>query len=587
MLATAETLGEAFLAVAERPDVRLYFWRDDGTREGFTYGDLAADALRVAGHLRATGVQPGERVALVLPTHPDFYRAFFGIVLAGAVPVALYPPVRLGRIEEWKERTAAMLRSARAVLVLTERRLVGLLGAPVQRVGPRLGCRTVGALVKEGPSAQTVRRAGRDLACVQFSSGSTGDPKPVALSHHNMISNASAILGTLPGRISDHSGVSWLPLYHDMGLIGALLVAILGPGDLTLIGPERFVARPRVWLEALTATRATISVAPNFAFGLCVSRIPPEEVAGLDLSHWRMAICGAEPIHPDTMDAFAARFGAVGFRPGTLTPVYGLAEATLAVTFSAADEVPRRVRFDADRLELQQEAVRVEAGGRLLAALGRPLPGVRIEIRDDQRRPLPDGRVGTVWVAGGGVMQGYLDRPDATAEVLVDGWLITGDQGFVLEGELFLCGRAKDIVIVRGRNHDPALIEQSLDAVQGLRTGCAAAFGVDDPQTGTEALVVLAERRGESVAADDALARAAVEAIRHATGLDPQVVEVLEPGTLPRTSSGKIRRSEARRRWLSGELEPPGRAGVSVLLTESVKGLKDQLRALFARRLSG
>jgi acyl-CoA synthetase (AMP-forming)/AMP-acid ligase II len=578
-----DTLGRSFLEVAENDKIVVRFWNNANNAPTYTYGDLAQSALKVAGALLSRGLKEGERVALVLPTNPDFYHAFFGVVLAGGVPTALYPPVRLGRLEEWKQRTAAMLRAASAVCVLTERRMLGLMGEPVQATSPRLGCLTTSSLVKEGKECVPVLRGGDDLAAVQFSSGSTGDPKPVALTHRNMLHNTIAIMSTFPKPLTAQSGVSWLPLYHDMGLIGSLLTAIVGKGDLTLIGPERFVARPRIWLEALTETQATISVAPNFAFNLCTSRIERDDMEGLDLSSWKLALCGAEPVHREPMEAFAEQFSRVGFDRRAITPVYGLAEVTLAATFSDTREPPSWKRFDGTALEVSGTAVLAEEAYREVCCLGRALPGISVSIRNEQVVEVEGGKVGTVWVSGDSVMAGYLDRPEQTQKAIVDGWFDTGDLGFIFEGDLYIYGRRKDIVIIRGRNYDPALIERAMDSVDYIRTGCSAAFGVDDPQQGTAQLVVLAEYRSLPKTEEAAIMDEAFVAVRRETGLSPKVVMLLAPGTLPRTSSGKIRRHEAKRRWMSDELAPPGKASAAFLLKESARGYAAHLKAAMKR----
>lgn len=578
------TVGEAFLSVAERDDIRLTFWEGPDDSTSYSYARLATGALGLAGALQAEGLEAGQAVAIVLPTGPDFYRAFFGVVLAGGVPVALYPPIRFGRFDEWKARTATMLQVCQAQAVITEMRMFGLLGEPVQRAGPRLGCRTVANLIDMDRRGAALLRGPDDLAAIQFSSGSTGNPKPVGLSHHNMISNTNAIIASFPGKVEEQSGLSWLPLYHDMGLIGAMLLAIVTPGDCTLLRPERFIARPRLWLEAMTQTKSTLSVAPNFAYGLCTARITDEQLEGLDLSNWGVAICGAEPVHRHTLDAFVQRFAKVGFDERALTPVYGLAEATLAVAFSDLREPPSYQRFEVDGLECRGEALAVEEGGRELCNLGKPVTGAQLAIRDDEGKDLPAGKLGTVWLAGDGVMKQYVGRPEATADTIQDGWLDTGDTGFIHDGDLYLCGRRKDIIIIRGRNYDPDIIEQATETVAELRTGCSAAFGAADPELGTERLVVLAElRQGESRDREDLAAEVAA-AVRTVINLNPDAVTILDAGTLPRTSSGKIRRAETRRRWLAGELSPAGKGGVGVVLKESVLGLAHHLRAARKRR---
>lgn len=564
---TTGTLGAAFLKAAEQDGLGVTFWSGLGRHNKVSYGALAAQAARVAGRLVSLGLQPGDRVGLVLPTGPDFYHAFFGAVLAGAVPCAMYPPVRLGRIDEWKERTALMMREARVQIVLSDRRLLPLVTVPGQRAGVPHGVQTVDWCLK---SAEVYRCSEHPeaLAAVQFSSGSTGRPKPVALTHNNMIRNCQSIMATFPGDLESHSGVSWLPLYHDMGLIGCLLTAIMAQGPLTLINPERFIARPLGWLEAMTEFRATISVAPNFAFGLCAERIGDDALEGLDLSSWTVALCGAEPVHPKTLDRFSARFGAVGFQSRALTPVYGLAEATLGVTFAPIEAERRTIRVDPAGLEAEGQA-RLTEDGLPLSSLGRPLAGTELEIRDPAGAPLPEAHVGQVWIRGDGVMAGYLGQPEATSAVLQNDWLDTGDRGFLLGAELFLCGRAKDVIILRGRNHDPSVIEQGLHGVEGLRSGCWAAVSLPVEAGDTEALFLLAESHNSE---DPGLLQACKAAVQAHSGLTVEGVVILAPGTLPRTSSGKIRRSEARSRLMQGRLLPPKKMTAMGIATEFAKG---------------
>ena len=347
----ADSLGDALIAAAACEGLGVRFWSNPGQSKLCTYADILEDALRFAAGLKDMGVQHGDRIALVLSTSRDFYVAFFGTTLAGATPTALYPPARLGRVEEWKLRTAKMLTAAGAVVVITERRLLPLLGEPVRLAGPRFGSQVVGSVVELGSNLNQVVESPASIAAIQFSSGSTAAPKPVALSHENMLSNARTILDALPVPVEERSGVSWLPLYHDMGLVGCLLSAVVSQSPMTLMGPEHFVARPVRWLQALSETRATISVAPNFAFGLTASKAKEADLEGLDLSNWRVALCGAEPVHPRTLEDFSTRFGKIGFQRKAITPVYGLAEATLAVTFSDPASPPRWTHFDGEALD--------------------------------------------------------------------------------------------------------------------------------------------------------------------------------------------------------------------------------------------
>ncbi len=525
-----------------------------------TWPDVLASAREVCGGLRALGVRPGERVGLIFATSPEFFAAFFGAVLAGAVPVPLYPPVRLGRIEEYHGRTATMLRAASARLVLAEGRVRRVLGETVRRAAPALGCLSLEKLPVG--RAQPVRRAPEDLAMVQFSSGTTVAPKPVALSHRAVLTQARLILGAITaawpeGRGLAHTGTCWLPLYHDMGLIGCVFPALLHPSTLTLLGPELFVARPASWLRAISRWGSTVSPAPNFAYALCADRIRDEQLDGVDLSSWRVAMNGAEPVAPETLRRFVRRFAKWGLRPEALTPVYGLSEAALAVSFAPLRRPFTSAHFDREAL----------AGGRAvpsddgveLVSLGEPLPGFELSIRDGDTA-LEGGRVGRLWIRGPSLMRGYLDRPEDTARVLRGDWLDTGDLGFVHRGALYLTGRAKDVLILRGRNYAPQEVEQAAEGLPGLRAGCAAAASWRPEGADREALALFVEHREDASAAQiEALPAAAAAAVLEATGLRCDLVLALPPGTLPRTSSGKIRRAETLRRHLEGDLRPPKR----------------------------
>jgi fatty-acyl-CoA synthase len=548
---------------------------DRRERERFlSWRRVAEGALRTGAALAALGIRPGDRVALVHPTGEEFFDAFFGALMAGAVPVPLYPPVRLGRLGEYHRQTAAMIRAAGARLVLADARIRRLLGQAVAEARPALGCLTLAGLAAAaGPvrAREPHRPAPDDLALVQFSSGTTVDPKPVALSHRAILAQVETLNGLWPERERIvPSGASWLPLYHDMGLIGCIFPALELGTDMTLLPPEVFVARPATWLRAISRYRATVSPAPNFAYGLCVAKIRDEELDGVDLSCWRVALNGAEAVSARTLRAFAERFAPWGFRPEALTPVYGLSEAALAVTFSAIERPFRSGRFARASLE-PGAAPASDPEGRELVSVGRPVPGFEIEVRDEAGRPLGAagnggpaagggrvGRVGRVWVRGPSLMEGYLGRLRETAAALREGWLDTGDLGFLSDGELYLTGRAKDLVILRGRNYGPEEIEAAAAAAPGARAGCAVAAS-HMPEAGErEELVVLVEAARE---AGEGLRRSLPAAVRDAVvralGLPPDRVEVLAPGTLPRTSSGKLRRGEALRRWLAGELEPP------------------------------
>jgi acyl-CoA synthetase (AMP-forming)/AMP-acid ligase II len=520
------------------------------------WSEIHDRARSAAGRILASGVAPGQRVALVYPTCTGFFDAFFGVILAGAVPVPLYPPVRLGRLDEYHERTAAMLRAADVRLVLAEKRVRRLLGPAIEAAQPALGCRTLDELPQTLQDSLPVGEG--DLALVQFSSGTTVDPKPVALSHRAVVAQTTRLNGFWPdGNGVVHSGVSWLPLYHDMGLIGCVLPALERGATLTVIPPELFVARPAAWLRVISRYRATVSPAPNFAYGLCVDRVRDDELEGVDLSSWRVALNGAEPVAAEVLRRFQRRFAAWGFRPEALTPVYGLSEASLAVTFSPLDRPFTSRRFDRDALAERLEAVDDQTGVEIVS-VGQPLPDFSLRVVDREHRELPERCVGRLLVRGPSLMEGYLGHRRATARTLRDGWLDTGDLGFVADGDLYLTGRAKDVLILRGRNHSPVEVEHAVDTVDGVRTGCTATVSFMPEDGERELLLVMVEaRRGVPEREYLQIGEKVSQAVLAATGLDLDRVEVLEPGALPRTSSGKIRRHEALQRWRNDTLTAP------------------------------
>lgn len=557
--ARAATMTGALLAAAET-EYGVQIYGRDGAMDRRSFRRVLADALRLANGLQRRGFAAGDVVAVVLPTSHEFVRVMFALFLLRIIPFCAATP-RLGRMADYKESIAGMARAAGASAILTDASLLAQLAPAAEAGGASRGAIAIQELENAAPGAppgasEFVDAKPADIALIQFSSGTTVDPKPVALSHANLISNTRAILATFPGKISEHSGCSWLPLHHDMGLIGGLFSAVAAPGDITLLRPEDFIARPVLWLRALSDSRATVCPAPNFALQICVDRIKDEDLAGLDLSHWSIALIGAETVREKSLRRFYERFQRCGFRFESFTPVYGLAEATLAVTFSDPRAAPRSLH--ADRAALSHGEIRAiaatDAAATPIMSVGRALAGVAVELRDSHGAVLPEGRVGRIFVRGPSVMVGYYRREDLSARALQDGWLDTGDLGFFYDGELYIYGREKDIIILNGRNHDPQSIEFTLDTVPGLQHDRAAAIAVEDERRGTEGFVVLCEKeRGKADA--DGLARAARDAIIAGSGLIPEAVAIIETGRLPRTTSGKVRRAEAARQYRDGELE--------------------------------
>ncbi len=542
-----------------------------------SFSDLYTSARRVAAELMGRGVLPHDRVALVLPTGRDFLDAFFGAQLAGAIPVPLYPPVRLGRMDEYVQSTARMLGAVRARMVISDRRVKLLLGKAIDLARPELGCPTVTDLLQSTAEAECPVGP-ESIGVIQFSSGSTVDPKPVALTHGNLVAQTAALEQLMgPGNL----GVSWLPLYHDMGLIGCLLSAVYQAGPLVLLPPELFLAKPSLWLRAISRHRATISPAPNFAYGLCLKRVHDEDLTGVDLSSWRFALNGAEPVSPETIDKFSARFAAFGFRKRALMPVYGLSEASLAVTFTSPEVDKTVMMVDAQALASRGAVV---SGTRGLVSVGAPVPGAEVEVRAEDGSAVGEKQVGRVFTRGVSVMSGYFGNSEATSRAVKDGWLDTGDLGFVHGGELFICGRAKDVVIIRGANHAPQEFEECLDTVHGVRTGCAVAVGFVPHDANDEQLLMLVEKSGELVR--DVAERVSAM-VNDRTGIKPHTVVMLEPGTLPRTSSGKLRRMESLKRYLSNTLEAPEHVNALTMGREIAKSVLGHAKALFSVNVAG
>lgn len=523
----------------------LRFFDRKGGVEEFTYRQLLQDSAGLSGRLQGR-LRTGDRAGLIFSTSYDFVKALFAVSMSGAVPFCLAPP-RLGRGAEYSDTAAAMIRRANAVLVLCEESSLKSL----ERVQEKSGVEFAAISGPSGEPVPPVPAEPGDPALLQFSSGTTMEPRPVVLSHANLFSNTQAILSRFPGDLAAHSGLSWLPMHHDMGLIGGLFTAVAGRGWGSFVRPEDFVLRPGLWLSALSRTKSTISPCPNFALKLCTDRVEEAELDSLDLSNWQIALVGAETVHLDTLRAFARKFEKTGFRFSAFTPVYGLAESTLAVSFSSIPAEPNALWFDRARLA-GGEAVRAEKGGAEtieICSVGTTLDGINVAIRSETGDPVPEGRTGRIFVAGSSLMKGYLSADggiDAPPE-----YFDTGDLGFFFGGELFICGRVKDIIIINGRNYDPAAIEFATEGVPGLRHERTAAFALETNR-GTEGFAVLVEReKGENV---ERLPRLVQDSVVHRTGLVPDRVIIIDTGVLPRTTSGKVRRQEARNRLLSGRL---------------------------------
>lgn len=564
----AETLVDALEWHADRhPDrTHITLYREDGSKDPISYGALLKEAGEVAAGLHEQGLEPRRPVALMLQTSRDYFRAFFGVVLAGGIPVPLYPPHRASQIEEHVRRQAAILNSARVGLMITSDEVLKA-GRLVQSQVPDLrAVVTVPALRREGARPPRPRLQAGDVAFLQYTSGSTGQPKGVTLTHGNLLANIRSM--SEASRTTSEVFVSWLPLYHDMGLIGAWLGSLALGMRAVLMSPLMFLARPTRWLHAISQERGTISAAPNFAYDLCARKIPDGDLEGLDLSSWRLALNGAEMIHPDTLRRFTERFAKYGFRPESMLPVYGLAECSLGLAFPPLGRGPRVDRLRREDFAAQGKAVPAAADdphALSFVSVGRPIPGHEIRIVGDDGHELPEREVGRLQFKGPSTTSGYYNNPEATAALFDGPWVRSGDTGYVAGGEIHLVGRTKDLIIRGGRNIHPQELEEAVGRIEGIRLGCVAVFGSADPATGTEKLVVLAETRASEPAQRQALVDAVQKAAVELLGTAAEDVVLAPPRSVLKTPSGKIRRSACKQLYESGTLLKPASAARQIL----------------------
>ena len=554
------TLGASLFRRADLEPERVHVYlRGDpaAAEEAITYGRLRDEAVAVAAGLRERGVGLGDSVALMLPTGLDFLRSFFAILLVRAVPVPIYPPLRLDRLEEYAARQSAILADAGVALLVTiarARPVAALLKPAVKTLRDVV---TPDELARPGAPFGFPDAEAADPAFIQYTSGSTGQPKGVLLTHANLLANIRAIAAGLELRPTD-VGVSWLPLYHDMGLIGSWLMCLHNGVPLTLMPPTAFLARPERWLWAIHERRATLSVGPNFAYELCARRITDDALEGLDLSSWRVALNGAEPVSPATLERFARRFARFGFAREAMTPVYGLAECSVGLAFPPLGRGPRidRVSRAAFQHDGRADAAGTEDARALeFVSAGRALPDHEIRVVDDEAREVDDRAVGRLVFRGPSMTPGYYRKPEATAAItLPGGWLDSGDLAYRADGEIYVCGRRKDLIIKAGRNLVPQEIEEAAASVEGVRRGCVVAFGVPNEALGTETLVVVAETRARDGAERARLADAVTERVAAAVEVPPDRVVLVAPGAVLKTSSGKVRRSATREQFLAGAL---------------------------------
>lgn len=556
---------------------------DDEIR--ISYEMLQQEGQKVAVRLRQLDLEPGASVAIMLPTCPDYFYAFWGILCCGGVPVPLYPPARPTQIEEHVRRHRKIISNARVKLLVTvpqAKPVARLLKSQVPELSKII---TTDNLYAESAKEFLLPHSENDVAFLQYTSGSTGDPKGVILTHANLLANIRA-MGRVCRVTPRDVFVSWLPLYHDMGLIGAWFGSLCHGCRLVVMSPLSFLSRPERWLRTIDRFGGTLSASPNFGYEICATRLDDDEISGLNLSSWRMALNGAEPVIPDTLRRFQKRFQPYGFNPKALAPVYGLAESTVGLVFP---EPGSGVRVDHIVRETFVGSGKAESAGdgeeavQEFVCCGRPLPGHQVRIVDSSDRELPEREEGRLQFKGPSSTSGYFRNADETRKLFSGEWLETGDLAYIAGGEVYITSRVKDIIFRGGRNIYPHELEDIIGNIPEIRKGCTAVFASSNDRSTTEKLVILTESRQTSSEALSELRRQIVDVTIDLLGMAPDDVVIAPPGTVLKTSSGKIRRSACRQLYESGSIGKKKSAVWLQLLRMGLKSVGPMFRRLVRR----
>jgi len=537
-------------SLLEDQDNFIYFMDRKRKYTKYSYADIWNEGLKYASFFKEKGIQEGEVVSVILQTSIEFIGTFLGIQMIGATPVSLYPPMGLSAMQEWLENTKEMINSVDSRYVITEKKIKTFIedkGANFTIIDSKKASRHLKKLQINLNNFQD-----SDLCFLQFSSGTTMAPSPVMISHRNAVLNAKAILNSLDLQ-EDLVTVSWLPMYHDMGLVGALITSIVSGGKLILINSKDFIRKPQLWFQAISDHCANATVAPNFAYGLSVKRVTDKMMEGVTLSSLKYSLCGAEVIYKETMEKFIHKFSPYGLQEKALTPVYGMAEATLAVTFSSFDSPIKWIQVDEKKLR-QKEIVESKKGI-YICSVGKPIQQVSVFIKDSKGEILSEKKVGRIFISGPSVTQGYYKDQKKTEKTLTGSLLDTGDEGFMHQGSLYICGRFKDTIIIRGKNYYPTVLEEAIYKLPEIREGRVSVSSIANAQKDTEELVIFAELKSESLLKDSQVIQQKIkEIVGLKSSLVPLFIELLSPGTLPKTSSGKIKRRQTVIQWQNNEL---------------------------------
>jgi len=554
-LADFETLGAALdYAAGGQRGLNFHDARGALTRP-YPFHELRDDALAMARRLIAAGVKPEDRIALVAETGTEFAALFFGTIYAGAWPVPLPLPTSFGGAQSYIEQLRVQLASCDPKMLIYPPELAQM-ASEAARIAGTTGIDWAEFATRAAPEAALPQAKGEDIAYLQYSSGSTRFPHGVAITHHALLNNLAAHShGMKVG--GDDRCVSWLPWYHDMGLVGCFLSPIANQVSTDYLKTEDFARRPLAWLDLISRNPGTtLSYSPTFGYDICARRMSSQTKASdrFDLSRWRVAGNGADMIRPDVMQAFVDAFADAGFQASAFLPSYGLAEATLAVSIMPPGEGIRVELVEETQLSGGTHGPGRPQRFRAIVNCGKPARDMTIEIREEDGTPLPERAIGKVWCKGPSVMVGYFRDPEATEACMKDGWLDTGDMGYMSDGYIYIVGRAKDMIIVNGRNHWPQDIEWAVEQLPGFKAGDIAAFAITTPG-GEETPAVLVQCRSSDEAERIRLRDEIRERVRSVTGMNC-VIELIPPRTLPRTSSGKLSRAKARNLYLAGEIKP-------------------------------
>lgn len=544
--------------LVEHPDrPHIYFYSEHADTDPLSYRQLYAGAIKVAAGLQRRELAPGAPVAIMQPSSAEYFFCFFGVLLAGGVPVPIYPPTRKSQMEDhlWRQRVILENCAASLLITMPEALLFSrLLKASLPELRELLTVEDLSSSPEKAFIAPVLQ--GGDTAFLQYTSGSTGNPKGVVLTHANLLANIRAMGAAVQVDDSDIV-VSWLPLYHDMGLIGCWLSCLYYATPMVLLSPFDFLSRPARWLHAIHRYRATLSAAPNFAYEICLTRLSDAQLDGLDLSSWRCAFNGAEAVSANCVERFVDRFKTYGFRREALMPVYGMAENSVGLAFPPLERGPLIDVIDREIFTRSGEAVTAiaEALNPLrIVACGQPLAEHEIRVVDSRSRELQECREGRVQFRGPSASSGYYRSPEKTASLFDGDWLNTGDLGYVRGGDIYITGRSKDLIIIAGRNIYPQELEEAVAELQGVRKGNVVVFGTVDQQSGTERLVVLAETRATDLQILERLRAEINDLSLDLIAQSPHEIILAEPQTVPKTSSGKIRRSATRELYEQGLL---------------------------------